>query len=232
MKSAPESVRRTPSLGSPALVLFPTEIERRRFEDQGGLPIGAALAELCGFGPVAAASRAAQLVAELKPSRVFLVGIAGTFDPDGLAVGEAYEFGAVAIDGVGVGEGASLATPPALGFPQWPGSTASGVAPIFDRIPLAVPAGARHAGLLLTTCAASADAAQASVRRERFPDAAAEDMEGFAVATACAMAAVPVRIIRGISNVVGDRDASHWRIPSALAAARRLALRALGADEP
>lgn len=221
---------RTPSPGSPTLVFFPTELEQRRFEDHGGLPAGLALTALCGFGPIAAASRTAQVLCELQPSRALLVGIAGTFDPAALEVGEAYEFAAVAIDGIGVGEGRTLSAPPALGFPQWPGTPERGVAPIFDRLSLAPPPGARTAGLLLTTCAASATPEQARVRRERFPDAQAEDMEGFAVATACALASVPLRIVRGISNVVGDRDPSHWRIPSALAAARRAALQALGVD--
>ena len=61
------------------------------------------------------------------------------------------------------------------------------------------------------------------MRRARFRDALAEDMEGFAVAFACALAGVPVSIVRGISNVVGDRDPAHWRIPAALAARARAA---------
>lgn len=55
-------------------------------------------------------------------------------------------------------------------------------------------------------------------------------MEGFAVATACAMAGIPLCIVRGISNAVGDRRPDHWRIPAALAAARERAL-ALLRDE-
>ena len=68
------------------------------------------------------------------------------------------------------------------------------------------------------------------MRRERFPDAVAEDMEGFAVAVACTLAGVPLRVVRGISNLVGDRDPKHWRIPAALAAARLAALELLEAD--
>jgi futalosine hydrolase len=219
------SSQRKPSLGSPTLVLFPTELERRRIDDHGGIGSGLALQALCGFGPVAAAARTAELLASLRPARVLLVGIAGAYDIATHPVGEAFEFDSVAIEGVGVGEGTGLVAPPALGFPQWPGS-AEGSSPIFDRLPLCAPAGERHP-LLLTTCAASADARQAALRRERFPDAVAEDMEGFAVATACAMAGAPLRIVRGISNQVGDRAPEHWRIPAALAAVRRVALEIL-----
>jgi len=220
------SAQRKPSLGSPTLVLFPTELERLRVEDHGGIEAGLALRALCGFGPVAAAARTADLLATLHPARVLLLGIAGAYDIATHPVGEAFEFDSVAIEGVGVGEGAGLVAPPALGFPQWPGS-AEGSSAIFDRLPLFAPASERRTGLLLTTCAASADLGQAALRRERFPDAVAEDMEGFAVATACAMAGVPLRIVRGISNEVGDRAPEHWRIPAALAAARRVALEIL-----
>lgn len=212
------------SPGSPTLVLVPTELERRRFEDQGGWPVGSGLLALCGFGPIAAAARTAELLARLRPARVVLVGIAGAYDVQAYPVGEALEFDEVAIDGIGVGEGRELLAPPALGFPQWPGSPGA-ASPVFDRLPLdGARTGTRTGALLLTTCAASASPAQAALRRERFPTALAEDMEGFAVATACALANVPLSIVRGISNEVGDRDPAHWRIPSALAAARRLAL--------
>lgn len=224
-----ESDPRTgPPVGSPTVLLFPTDLERRRVEDHGAIEPGLAVQALCGFGPVAAAARTAELIATLRPARVLLIGIAGAYDASSHAIGEAFEFDAVAIDGIGVGEGANLIAPPALGFPQWPGS-AGGSSAIFDRLALCTARGASSPRLLLTTCAASADARQAAQRRERFPDAVAEDMEGFAVATACAMAGVPVRIVRGISNVVGDRTPGHWRIPAALAAARRLAIEILGA---
>jgi futalosine hydrolase len=103
------------------------------------------------------------------------------------------------------------------GFPQWPG--------IEDRIALA-PAGAAEA-LLLTVWAASDSPAGAERRLQRHPGAAAEDMEGFAVAFACALARVPCTIVRGISNAVGERDKRRWRIGEGLAAARARALEQL-----
>lgn len=222
-----------PSPGSPVLLLVPTSVEARRLEDHGGFDPGLAVVTLCGFGPVAAAARTAALLASVRPSRVMLLGIAGTFDAGLLPIGQALAFDAVAIEGIGAGEGASLAGPTALGFPQWPGGEGAGA--IHDRIVLAqsrgpdarsLPERARTA-LLLSTCAASASPEQAAVRRARFPDALAEDMEGFAVAFACALAGVPCHVVRGISNVVGDREPARWRIPAALGAARLCALEIL-----
>ncbi len=208
-------------LGSPTLLLIPTALERRRLEDLGGLPPGTALFETAGFGPVAAAARTAELLARLTPRRVLLAGIAGAYDTGADPIGSALVFDAVALTGVGVGEGAGLLGPPALGFPQWPAGP--GTPAIEDRLPLhrprPVPA---PGGLLLTTCAASADAEQAAERRRRFPAARAEDMEGFAVALACALAGVPLAIVRGISNLVGDREPTRWSVPRALAAVHTL----------
>jgi len=216
-----------PSLGSPTLLLFPTDLERRRFFDQGGVEPGHCLSALAGFGPVAAAARTAELCARLRPRRVLLLGIAGTYDAARLAVGEAAAFTRVAIDGVGVGEGRAFLGPPALGFPQWPGETGS--ARVDDTLGLSAPESAADA-LLLSTCAASDSGEHAGHRLARFPAAVAEDMEGFAVALACALAGVPCAIVRGMSNLVGDREPARWRIPAALSAARRVALDVL-ADE-
>lgn len=220
-----------PSSGSATLLLIPTDLELRRFLDLGGLPPGLAQVELCGFGPLAAAARSAQLIARLRPARVLLLGIAGAYDTVAHPVAEAFEFADVAVEGIGVGSGAELMSPPELGFPQWPGSDVGESGRRIDvRLPLA--AGESDGPLLLTTCAASAHQEQAALRREHFPDAVAEDMEGFGVAMACSLAGVPLRIVRGISNQVGDRDSGNWRIPGALAAARRLAVEVLTSTDP
>jgi futalosine hydrolase len=208
--------------GAPTLVLVPTDLELARLLDLGGLGPTAIVAT-CGFGPIAAAARTAELVLNLTPSRVILVGIAGAFDAERDPLGSALEFGAVAVTGVGVGGGVDHVPPPALGFPQWPASLHPPRAAVFDRLELAGSGGP----LLLTTCAASASTLEARERRARFPDARAEDMEGFAVALACSLAGVPLSIVRGISNAVGDRTPQHWSIPRALAGARELALKIL-----
>ena len=54
-------------------------------------------------------------------------------------------------------------------------------------------------------------------------------MEGFGVALACALAGVPLCIVRGASNRVGERDPSTWRIDEAIDSARALAAEVLAA---
>ena len=48
-------------------------------------------------------------------------------------------------------------------------------------------------------------------------------MEGFAVALAARIADVPIAVVRGISNHVGDRKVDGWQVPEALDAAWRVA---------
>lgn len=213
--------QRAPSAGSPTLLLFPTELEQRRFADTGGLERGHALPFVCGFGPVAAAARTAELLAALRPRHVVLLGIAGAYDVERHPVGTALVFSRVAVDGIGVGEGERFQGPPTLGFPQWPGSAET--RRIGDELEIRAAA-QQDDGLLLTTCAASDAPELAALRRKRFPSAVAEDMEGFAVALACELRGTPCSIVRGVSNEVGERRPAHWRIPAALAAARRLVL--------
>ena len=217
--------------GSPTLLLVPTQLELDRVRDLGGLEPGHALQAVCGFGPVAAAARTAQLIERLRPRRAFLVGIAGAYDVERHPVGSALVFGRVAIDGIGAGEGERFVGPPAMGFPQWPGTPETTPEPVHDSLDLWVPetsadalADVSSGGLLLTTCAASDGPEHARERLARHPDALAEDMEGFAVAMACALAGIPLCIVRGVSNEVGDRDGRNWRIPAALAEARRVLL--------
>lgn len=207
------------------LVLVPTDLERRLLAP--ALAVGGPadpLLELCGFGPVAAAARTAALLVARRPDRVLLVGIAGRLD-DALQLGAAYRFDRVACHGVGTGSGAAFVPAETLGWPQWPGGPAdpaTAVGDIIDLLP-AFGGGLPASGLLLTACAASANAADVAARRSLFPSAVAEDMEGFGVALACRLAGVPLAIVRGISNAAGDRDHAHWQISEAAAAAASLA---------
>mgnify|MGYP000158374066 FL=1 len=211
------------------LILVPTELEQAVLLDALDLPgRPRPPVELIGFGLVAAAARTAQLLTDRRPDGVLLLGIAGSLAAeDHCLVGRAYRFNQVACHGVGVGTGPDFVSAGQLGWPQWP--AADPATAVGDLLKLAdAPAhsaGAAGSGgcLLLSAAAASASADDVAVRRRLFPDAVAEDMEGFAVAAACRLAGVPCRIIRGISNRAGDRDKAGWQIEPALRAAAELA---------
>lgn len=214
----------------PGLILIPTDLERQflqqsshSFDHRGDctdVSNRSVAVELCGFGLVAAAARATQLIASHRPTRVILVGIAGSLAPT-LQVGSAVEFGAVMVDGIGVGHGAGFENAAVMGWPHWRDPSSS--VTIGDRIDLQPGDLQRSDGpTLLSVCAASADTQHAGLRRELYRDTVAEDMEGFGVAMACQLMQVPLRIVRGISNVAGNRDFKTWKVEFALQQAARL----------
>jgi futalosine hydrolase len=209
------------------LVLIPTELERRIIAPHfAGATPELCRIELCGFGMVAAAARAAAAIAQARPDRVLLVGVAGAYD-DRLPLGTAWGFRRVGCSGIGAGSGDAFVSAEAMGWPQWPGEPAHAETAIGDEIACAAAAWpqAPWADLLLSVTAASGDAADAARRRRSFPAAAAEDMEGFGVALACRLAQVPLTIVRGISNVAGDRNTAAWKLADAADAAGGLAAR-------
>jgi len=211
------------------LILVPTAMERARLLPHLAASPSVARVELCGFGVAAAAARTAALLARLAPARVILVGIAGGY-AGGPEPGTALRFARVACHGIGAGTGAAFVPAAALGWMQWPGEPPDGAGAVGDTITL--DDAATDGPLLLTVTAAAASAADVQDRLRLFPSAVAEEMEGFAVALACRLARVPCGIVRGISNVAGDRDISRWRTDAALAAAARLVTDVLGRPAP
>ncbi len=188
------------------LILIPTSLEQRIITPvvTSKLDPDDDVIALCGFGMIAAAARTAELLAHYRPDRVFLCGIAGAVGSK-LKVGDATAFSEVVCYGIGAGTGVDHQTANDMGWNQWPG--------IHDVIQLGTAKGPRR---LLTVAAASNSIADVQLRVDRFPGAIAEDMEGFAVAMACQLADVPLTIVRGISNMAGDRDTTNWKIDAAL----------------
>lgn len=71
-------------------------------------------------------------------------------------------------------------------------------------------------GPILTVSTVTGTASTAAARSRLVPGAAAEGMEGCGVAAAAQVWGLPVLEIRAISNLVGPRDRSVWRIKEAL----------------
>jgi futalosine hydrolase len=78
-------------------------------------------------------------------------------------------------------------------------------------------------GEILTVSTVTGTAARAAELAARHPDAVAEAMEGFGVATAAAAESVPFIEVRTISNLIGPRDRGAWRIDAALGALAEVA---------
>lgn len=199
------------------LVLIPTELERKRLASR--LAERRWHVELCGFGPIAAAAESARLIASHAPGRVLLLGVAGSYDGQQLPVGSAWQFESVACHGVGAGQGDEFVSARELGM-------AAAGDEMVEQFDLTVMPGLATKQQLLTVCSAAAESATVQQRRNRYPCAGAEDMESFGVAMACQKSNVPLTVVRGISNLAGDRDKRHWKIDAALDAVSALAVAA------
>jgi futalosine hydrolase len=170
-----------------------------------------------GVGPAAsAASTATALTAAAARGEpydlVVSAGIAGGFAPVA-ALGSVVVADRVIAADLGADSPDGFLPVDALGF----GTTAHTCAPHLAAA-VARGLGAVHAPVL-TVSTATGTAERAAVLRERH-GAAAEAMEGFGAAEAAAGHGTPFLEIRTISNAVGLRDRSAWRVPEALAALR------------
>jgi futalosine hydrolase len=168
----------------------------------------AVVVEVGGVGAAAVAATAARVLATGRFDAALSAGIAGGF---GVPVGGtaiatasiAADLGAASPDGflslerLGFGTGQVDADPAVL-----------------TRMRSALPGAV--AGPVLTVSTVTGTAEGAQELRSRHPDAVAEAMEGFGVATAAQQAGLPFGELRTISNIVGPRDRSAWRIGDAL----------------
>ena len=201
------------------LILVPTAFELQRLQPTLADTVRVAGGEfaVCGFGPIASGIVSAQLIAKHLPEKVILVGIAGALNL-GAAIGTADSYSKIGCYGIGAGSGSEFQTAGDLGWSQFI-DPQSGEA-FDDTIELENAVGSQ--AMLLTVCAASASTSDVADRLRGFPQAVAEDMEAFSVAMACKLARVPLVVIRGISNIAGDRNKANWKVDAALKAAAEL----------
>jgi futalosine hydrolase len=209
---------------SPTLVLVPTDFELQQLPSHFSATLRQRgdILEICGFGVIAAGIRTTQLLQLHRPKSVVLIGIAGSYSGI-LPIGTATTFSKIACYGVGAGSGKQFETAGELGWSQWQDSgSPHGFSDVIETS--MCPQSSSQQRTLLTCCAASCCVEDVHDRLQKFPNAVAEDMESYAAAMACRCMNIPFTVVRGISNVAGDRDKSGWNVSGALAAAAELAL--------
>lgn len=160
-----------------------------------------------GVGPAAAAAGAAwHLARAAHPvSLVVCAGIAGGFGPRARMGDVVVATRTVAAD-LGADQPDGFIPLDELGF----GVTSR------PATELPVPGAIR--GTVVTVSTVTGTVAGSAALAARYPDVVAEGMEGFGVACAAALAGVAFAEVRTISNIVGPRDRTAWRIGAALEA--------------
>jgi futalosine hydrolase len=176
-----------------------------------------------GVGPAAAAASTARALA-MAPEPYDLVlsaGIAGGFDGRAGIGGTVLARRSIAAD-LGAESPDGFLSLDTLGFGS---STVEVDDSALEWLRRGLPDAA--VGDVLTVSTVTGTAAGAAALLARHPDAVAEAMEGFGVATAATLGGAAYAELRTIANLVGPRDTAAWRIREALdaltAAAARLA---------
>lgn len=169
-----------------------------------------------GVGPVASA---VQTVIELKENPVDLViiaGVAGGFigraEIGSLVVADqmiAGDFGAESSDGFITIDELGFGTGKIQVEETWTQEIYQTL--IRARLPVTV-------GMILTLTTITGTDETANRLAIHYPEARAEAMEGFGIAIAAQKLGIPVCEIRSISNAIGPRDRSAWRMGDALLA--------------
>lgn len=195
-----------------------TALEARRLptlEDAGVV--------VSGIGAVNAALTAQAAMLEAKPRLVLSVGIAGAYPSSTLQIGDVIVSSQMIFAGLGAMDGTAFLNLEQLGFPLLE-TQQQRIHNMLEAAPIAATfarASHAHFGPILTLDTVTGSHQAALEIESRFPGACAEAMEGAGVALAAMRHGVPCLEVRGISNMVGPRDRSGWRIGDALEALAR-----------
>ena len=168
-----------------------------------------------GVGPVAAALATQAAVSQVAASStpfelVISAGIGGAFPGSGLAVGDVALASEIVQADLGAWDGERFLPLGELGLEVAPGN--------LGRFACWTGAMDLPCGPFVTVSSVTGSAAGAGELLRRVPGAMIEGMEGAGVAHAALNAGVPVTEVRGVSNVVGPRDRTAWRVGEALTA--------------
>jgi futalosine hydrolase len=189
-----------------------------------------------GMGKVNAAHAATLLLTRYDPEALLVFGVGGAYPSSGAKVGDialakqeiAGDEGVLTVDGFKDAEYIGiplLKTATAVIYTTYPASE-----PLLKQLlqTLVSHKGSCtvHVGSFVTLSACTGTSARARELEERY-HGLCENMEGAAAAQVAELHGVPWLEVRGISNIVEDRNLKKWDIPKAAAAAQEAVLRML-----
>ena len=170
-----------------------------------------------GIGPVNAAHAVTIEIVRQRPDGIVVCGVGGAYPGSGLAIGDVACADMECYGDLGSASPSGFLDMKALGFP-----VVASPGPIYNDLPVQVwPVERRVKFVTVSTCTGTDAAARALEARTR---GAVENMEGAAVAHVAYLHGIPVGEVRGISNLVTDRDTSRWRVHEAALAAQEALL--------
>lgn len=166
-----------------------------------------------GVGPVNAAFALTRFLTGHRTRAVVACGVGGAYPGSGLEPGDVVCAESEMYGDLGAESREGFLDMQALGFP-----VIAEDPPLFNRLPIDLfPAARRVPFVTCATCTGTDEKAAALAART---GGAVESMEGAAIVHVARLMGVRVGEVRGISNRVGDRDRTRWRLREAASAAR------------
>jgi len=193
------------------LVCIATEFEGELLRERLRSP--EALILCTGVGPVNAAHGVTLAITRERPDAIIICGVGGAYPGSGLVAGDVACAAQECYGDLGAAAPSGFLDMQALGFP-----VVRGDVPLYNDLPMQVwPTARRVKFVTVNTCTGTESAARAIEART---GGAVENMEGAAVAHVAHLHGVPVGEVRGISNMVTNRDTAAWRLKEAALAAQ------------
>ena len=191
-----------------------------------------------GMGKVNAAHAATLMIAEFSPDALLVFGVGGAYPASGAKVGDIVlaEVEIAGDEGVLTHEGFKdmefiglpvLKTATSVIFTTYPAPE-----PLLDQARHALAASSPpgrnrlHSGPFVTLSTCTGTTARARELEERY-HGLCENMEGAAAAQVAGIHGIPWLEVRGISNIVEDRDTQKWDIPKAAEACQKAVMKIL-----
>lgn len=170
-----------------------------------------------GVGPVNAAHAATMAIVTHRPDAILVCGVAGAYPSSALQIGDVVSAAVEIYGDLGAQSPTGFLDMQALGFPVVSTPTV-----LFNELPMQVfPTSHSVRFVTVSTCTGTDSTARDIEART---SGAVENMEGAAVAHVAHIHGVPVGEVRGISNMVTNRETKSWRLKDAAAVAQEAAL--------
>ena len=194
------------------LICIATDFEAARLRDHfGSFPEIELITT--GVGPVNAAHATTVAIMRQRPDVIISCGVGGAYPSSTLHVGDVACADLEIYGDLGAESPGGFLDMRALGFPVVRNDEA-----LFNEIPMTVfPASRRTRFVTVSTCTGTEDTARDIETRTR---GAVENMEGAAIAHVAHLNHIQVGEVRGISNIVTNRNKASWRLSEASEAAQ------------
>jgi futalosine hydrolase len=166
-----------------------------------------------GVGPVNAAHAATVAILKERPDAILVCGVGGVYPSSDVRIGEVVSAAAEVYGDLGAQSPSGFLDMQALGFPVVNTPTT-----LFNELPMQVFPTPRQVRFVTVSTCTGTDATAREI--EARTKGVVENMEGAAVAHIAHIYEIAVGEVRGISNIVTNRDTKTWRLREAAGAAQ------------